>query len=132
MNRIYSRHKIKIPKNETSNCVYQINCGGNSSELCGKSYIGTTKRPLHIRMKEHQRDSQKSILPQNHTALSEHAINNAHQFKTDNPKVLTVQNNYIKRMLCESFYIYSSDNTVNYREDTEGVNRIYNNVIRRD
>lgn len=132
MNRMYSRHKIKIPKNETNNCVYQIDCGGNGSELCKKSYIGTTKRPLHIRMKEHQRDSQKENLPQNHTALAEHAINNTHQFKTESPKVLTVQNNYIKRMLCESFYIYSSNNTVNYREDTEGVNRIYKNVLRRE
>lgn len=109
---MYSRHKIKIGREETNNCVYKIECGGNSVETCRKSYIGTTKRALHVRMKEHQRDSQKSSLPHNHTALAEHVINNKHQFKTERPKVLTVQNNYSKRMLCESFYIYYQATTL--------------------
>lgn len=80
-------------------------------------------------MKDHQKDSEKTNLPDNHTALAEHAIKNKHRFKTDEPKILTVQDNFTKRMLCESFYIYKSKNTVNYREDTEGVNRIYKNII---
>lgn len=34
-------------------------------------------------------------------------------------------------MLCESFYIYSNNNTANYGQNTEGVNRIYKNVLKK-
>lgn len=130
LNQLYNKNKNKFEVGNAINTVYKIDCAGVGEERCSKSYIGTSSRKLSIRMKEHERDQVQLALPTNHTALCEHAINNHHHFNTDKPKIVSVENNYHKRMLKESFHIYSSDKTVNFRQDTEGVNRIYKNVLR--
>lgn len=110
--------------------VYQINCKGNSDNTCDKIYIGTSGRPLKTRMKEHERDQNKDEISQNsHTALVEHAVAEHHSFDTANPKVLCQENNYGKRMLLEGFHIFTGKRTVNLRQDTDGINRIFKNIL---
>lgn len=131
LKQLYNKNKNKKEVCNAINTVYKIDCAGNDNESCSKTYIGTSSRKLGVRMKEHDRDQKQSVLPSNHTALCEHSILNKHHFRTENPKIVTVENNYQKRMLKESFHIYSHVNSVNYRQDTEGVNRIYKNVLKR-
>ena len=40
----------------TSNCVYSLECG-----KCSATYIGSTIRPLHIRIREHYNSTQSSV-----------------------------------------------------------------------
>ena len=40
----------------TKNCVYECVCEG-----CGENYIGSTIRPLHIRVREHLSDENSSV-----------------------------------------------------------------------
>lgn len=129
LNMLYNQQKNKKEKLDAINSVYKIECQGKALEKCDQSYIGTSSRKLRTRMNEHNNDQNKLVLPQNHTALCEHALYNDHRFCTSKPKVLDVEHNYSKRMLKESFYIYSTKHTVNFRQDTEGVNRIYKNVL---
>ncbi|XP_046544265.1 uncharacterized protein LOC124254499 isoform X2 [Haliotis rubra] len=76
--------------------VYQIECD------CGKSYIGETKRPLTIRIKEHR--AKKSKFP---TAVAHHLKDNPnHEIKWDNIKVLERNQADCKiRKLLEAVYI---------------------------
>ena len=48
------------PKNgtqESKNCVYSIKCNG-----CSGEYIGQTKRPLNVRIKEHRDNTRKGLV----------------------------------------------------------------------
>lgn len=127
---LYGKHKYKYDKKETKDTVYQIKCKGNSENTCDKTYIGTSGRPLKIRMSEHERDQNRVGTSKNsHTALVEHAVNEHHSFDTAEPKILCQEKSYGKRMLLESFHIFTGKNTVNFRQDTDGVNRIFKNIL---
>ncbi|KAJ8911898.1 hypothetical protein NQ315_012312 [Exocentrus adspersus] len=43
-----TRIKLRNENQDPNNCIYEIPCE------CGKSYIGETKRPLKVSIKEHQ------------------------------------------------------------------------------
>lgn len=130
LNDLYSKQKHKYNKMCTKDTVYKINCKGGSETNCDKTYVGTTGRPLNIRMEEHARDVKRGdIFQKSHTALAEHAVNEGHMFDTENPKILCKESCSRKRILLESFNIFMSKNTVNYRQDTEGINKIYKNIL---
>lgn len=119
---MYGKHKYKYDKSDTKDTVYQIKCKGNPGNACDKTYIGTSGRPLKTRMKEHEKDQMRGRTNQNsHTALVEHAVTEHHSFDTTQPKILCQETNYRKRMLLESFHIFTGKKTVNFRQDTEGI-----------
>ena len=62
--------KDPIPQFDNVNVVYKIPCTG-----CDSSYIGTTKRPLKLRLKEHTTDVYIVVYkpPDKWTALTTHA-----------------------------------------------------------
>lgn len=126
---IYNTHKVKCDKNKLKNTVYKIKCMGNKNEKCSKSYVGTTSRSMETRMIEHNRDQNKSILPTSHTALAEHAKNHNHRFDTEKPKALCIEKSWHRRMILESFNIFTTKDSINYRQDTEGISKIYKSVL---
>ena len=67
---IISHPKDPLPKDQAP-CVYAIPCS------CGEQYIGQTKRPLKVRLSEHEAATRKG--KKEHSALAEHACNEGHQ-----------------------------------------------------
>ena len=67
---ILSHPKDPLPKDHAP-CVYSIPCS------CGEQYIGQTKRPLKVRLSEHQAATRKG--KKEHSALAEHACNEGHE-----------------------------------------------------
>ncbi|XP_072039396.1 uncharacterized protein [Amphiura filiformis] len=55
LKRLLVHPKDKVDTIKTSGVVYEIGCKG-----CDKSYIGETGRPFGVRLKEHQKDAEKS------------------------------------------------------------------------
>lgn len=108
--------KDKIDKHQLKNIVYKIKCIN-----CSKLYIGTSGRPLKIRIQEHKRSERdKHKDKTNKTALAKHAHDNGHTFDYTNVEILTIDNNYTKRSFKETCYIQGNINrVVNYRVDTE-------------
>ena len=51
------RNKINKKQN---NVVYEIKYLGNNEQQCEKVYVGTTKRSLETRIKEHDTDISKA------------------------------------------------------------------------
>ena len=51
------------------NCVYECIC-----KKCGKSYIGSTIRPLHIRVREHLRDENSSVFKHHQICKAEFQV----------------------------------------------------------
>jgi len=52
-----------------------------SGEDCDVTYVGQTKKKLNTRISEHRRDINKK--PGKHSVITEHRINNNHEFKWD-------------------------------------------------
>lgn len=129
LRHMYNTHKEKHDKLKLKDSVYKIKCLGNENETCTKSYVGTTSRSLETRMTEHNRDQHKSLLADSHTALAEHAISNNHLFDTKKPKVLCKEKRWDRRMLLESFNIFTTKDSVNFRQDTEGISKIYKSIL---
>ena len=69
---ILSHPKDPLPKDHAP-CVYSITCS------CGEQYIGQTKRPLKVRVSEHQTATNKGKKQHSSLALAEHACNKGHQ-----------------------------------------------------
>ena len=60
LNAIFTNTKSKIDKLQQNNVVYEIKCLGSAEQQCGRIYIGTTKRSLETRIKEHEADIKKT------------------------------------------------------------------------
>ena len=69
--------KDKTVKWETPGAVYKFDC-----QKCDARYIGESKRPLSVRIKEH------SDMKNKNTVVSEHVLNDSHSFDWDNTKIL--------------------------------------------
>lgn len=79
-NKNFSNMKDKINKLETSNVVYNIQCGG-----CDKFYIGQTTQKLRLRFSQHRSDVR---LKPNSTALTVHANAEGHGFLCSDTKIV--------------------------------------------
>ena len=69
--------------------VYIIPCS------CGKVYIGETETSINIRLKEHALDITRDR--SNKSSLVEHSHNSSHHVCIENAKLLTREENYLKR-----------------------------------
>ncbi|KAI4485278.1 hypothetical protein M0804_006783 [Polistes exclamans] len=124
INSIYTKLKDKDDKLEQSNLVYKIPCE------CEKCYVGQTKQKLKKRLDQHRNDSKpKNAQKTNTTALAEHHFKIGHIFKFDETKILDKEDNWYKRNISKMYDI-TNNNTVNFRTDTNNLNRTYNDILK--
>lgn len=95
------QHLIKTkPLNEeqaSKNCVYSIPCE------CNREYIGETKRPLNVRIKEHKYNVNKGNTT--NSKLAKHAWDNNHRFKFEETKIIHREPHFFKRKFVEAALI---------------------------
>lgn len=123
---IFNKIKDKTPLIKKSNVVYQIPCKGNINENCQLSYVDQTRNKLCDRIAQHQYSLKNPL--KHTTALIDHYVDHGHFPDFENIKVLEVEGNYKKRCTLESLHILSN-NTYNYRRDTNNISNIYNGLI---
>lgn len=127
LNSIFTNIKAPIEKEHQSNVVYEIQCKGNDNESCELIYIGTTKRTLETRMKEHIMDITKM---KEATALSQHILNTGHTADLEKVKILDKENIGKKRYTIESLRIQQKiGKTMNLKEDTNNIGASYRVAI---
>ena len=123
LNTVFTNTKSKIDKLQQNNLVYEIKCLGNNEQQCGKVYIGTTKRSLETRIKEHDTDIKKQ---KETTALAQHMIMHKHTADLAGVSILDKERRSNTRYTIESLRIQQKIvNTINYKEDTDNINHIY-------
>ena len=86
-------------KNKDKGVVYQIPCGD-----CNQVYIGESGRPLHVRIKEHQR---AVALGDDRNANAVHNMKQGHEMDWGNAKIVEREAGWKKRRIKESIYIKS-------------------------
>jgi len=101
--KLFTNNKDKVDIAQQNNIVYQVKCNGSERDRCNLSYIGTSKRNLKTRMKEHEDDIRKKRT--NSTALCEHAITKEHTIDFENVSIIDKEKNERKRYILESLHI---------------------------
>ncbi|XP_067615696.1 uncharacterized protein [Eurosta solidaginis] len=123
LSSVFTKTKSPVELQEQNNVVYEIRCNGKENEQCNKVYIGTTKRPLGVRLSEHEADIRKK---KDNTALSQHILNSGHEADIKNTKILDVEKRGRIRYTMESLRILEKrEETVNIKEDTKDIAAIY-------
>lgn len=121
-------NKDPIPLRKRQDVVYLLRCINCPNP--GAFYIGQTKRCLHIRLSEHDRDCKKNVKT---TALAAHSTDHGHKFDLDNVKVLATENNTNKRLILEKCYIRAFGvSAINFQRDSENLSRVYDAVFSKD
>jgi len=91
------------------------------------AYICRTKRKLNIRISEHRRDINKKT--GKHSVITEHRINNNHEFNWNNPQILDKEKYYYRRLISEIINIKSQKNALNMQSDTELLQQTYVEIL---
>lgn len=126
LNTIFTKTKTPINKEQQSNIVYQISCKGNVNP-CSKIYIGTTKRSLGTRTKEHESDIKTK---KETTALAQHIKYTGHTADLQSAKIIDRENNHNIRTTLESLHIQKNiRKTMNKKEDVDNISSIYNILL---
>lgn len=124
---LFNKNKSKLDKLKQNNVVYEIKCNGNEKERCDLVYIGTTKRILGKRIKEHRTDVMKG---KEATALCLHAKECNHNMDFENIKILDKEKNENKRYTLESLRIQQKlERTMNTKEDKDNTKLQYSSVV---
>lgn len=123
LNTLIRRAKDKLPTEEKTGVVYKINCAN-----CSSSYIGQTKRQLGTRIKEHFNNIK--VHKSNYSVISNHKLDNGHDFAWDTPLILHQEKYVRKREIAEMFYIKKFENTINLQKDTDNLNNVYDKLIK--
>lgn len=120
---LYSNLKDTIPSTDRSGVIYKIPCE------CKKCYVGQTKQKLGTRLKQHINDCKpEKFIKNEKTALAVHHFDTGHIFNFEETKILDYEMNWTKRNVSEMVYIRLND-TINHRTDTQGLSRVYNNIL---
>lgn len=122
-NTVFSKLKQKVPRLETTNCVYEIPC-----KDCPETYVGQTKNELKVRIGQHVNDLNKPAKENGNTAIVSHFETLGHIPMFDKVKVLAREAALGKRLTLESLHI-ASNNTYNFRRDTEGTSASYRALL---
>lgn len=120
LSHIITLGKDRTKKEDTTGTVYKFDC-----KECPATYIGETKRPLKIRLREHMTNKDRKSVVALHIQNHEN-----HSFDWNNARILDREKNYHKRKLSESIHINCFSNTINKKEDTQFLNRIYRNILK--
>ena len=121
---VFSRIKDKTPHLYESNVIYMVSCND-----CDGKYVGVTSQWLKNRISLHRSDCKTG---KTRCALSCHAMDNGHMFDFEHIKILDREANYRGRMFLEMYNINITENTVNFRQDVDGLSVIYSNIIKID
>lgn len=121
LKQIYSRLKTPVPKEQTSNIVYKVDC-----KDCNSCYIGQTSRSLKGRLTSHKSDCRRGVRS---CALSEHVISKDHRIDFDDAQIVFRQGNYYKRRFLEMVAIIGCDDSMNKRSDVDDLSVIYSYVL---
>ncbi len=89
---------------ESKNCVYSIKCS------CDREYIGETKRPLSIRVKEHKENTRKGFTEQ--SKIAQHCWSENHTMNWDQASIIHREPHFFKRKLIEASYIKLADRPI--------------------
>ncbi|KAJ8915965.1 hypothetical protein NQ315_016642 [Exocentrus adspersus] len=95
------------PKNEnqdTNNCIYEIPCE------CEKSYIGETKRPVKVRINEHQTLTRLGNTGK--LRIARHVWEEQHQMRWDQATIIAKQQGWKKRKLKEAAFMAITPNCI--------------------
>lgn len=126
-NDLFSNTKSKIEKERRCNVIYQIQCNGNENEICTNTYVGTTRRHLGTRLKEHAKTIEQK---KPSTALAQHMIDKNHTADLTTTKILDREGKQNKRLTLESLYIkMHQKKTVNKKEDFDNISAAYNALL---
>ncbi|EZA61386.1 hypothetical protein X777_12293, partial [Ooceraea biroi] len=115
--------KDKLDDLKCTEVVYRINCSD-----CTACYIGQTKRHLKTRINEHRSDICRKV--NTHSVVSEHRLNNNHDFDWSSPSILHSEKQRKKREIAEMFLIKQCKETINLQTDTDDLPEIYDNILR--
>ena len=120
---------------------YKINC-----KNCVKSYTGETKRALHIRENDHEKEYEKFSHISNFTrhqkelicsemfksAAVEHAVKENHVLDFENIKVIEYEADWHLRGIKEAIHIRSEPNRMNRdKGERYELSCIWNNILSR-
>lgn len=120
--KLYSKTKTALKDKDKSNVVYRIQCNN-----CDRAYIGQTSRVLHGRLISHKSDCNRNVKS---CGLAEHVIETGHKMDYNNAKVLTVENNYHKRIFLEMVHINNEENNLNKKSDINNLSKIYTYILK--
>ena len=124
--------KDPVNKLDKNNLIYNISCAD-----CSTSYIGQTSRTLRTRVKEHKNlskgkpDHQISYTNlEKSSAIAAHCIDKDHKIDWDNVSILMSNlNNWKERLIAESIFINSTDNTCNRKESSYPISDVWKILI---
>jgi len=130
--------KDKIDRDDTTGCVYQIDCAN-----CEDTYIGETGRKFGTRLKEHQTDvnahsqgvstraSRASTSGDHHkSAITDHMVDHNHVPNWQDAKVVTKEDNWKRRQIRESIAIRRSQHTMNRDEGSYHLSHVYDSLLK--
>lgn len=114
LSTIYTKTKCPVDVHQQNNVIYEITCKGKEKDECGKVYIGTTKRPLGVRLGEHEADVRKQ---KTSTALAQHIISSGHSADFANAKIIDREKREATRYTLESLRIMEKrEKTINKKK----------------
>ncbi|XP_074026671.1 uncharacterized protein [Leptinotarsa decemlineata] len=86
---------------DSKNCIYRIPC------KCGESYIGETKRPLKVRIAEHNKHSQRGETSK--SGVAEHVWAHQHNIKWAEAEIIHKEEHWFRRKFKEAAYMLSNN-----------------------
>jgi hypothetical protein len=101
--------KDPVSTEDTSNCIYKINC-----TECDASYIGETRRRFKSRLTEHKAAVRNANTTD--SALATHAIDFLHPPHWDGAKIVAKDSSFRTRRLKEAVEIINQPNPLNRNE----------------
>ena len=119
---IFSKVKDKTPLLQQSGVVYEVPC------TCEKRYLGKTVQRLGNRARQHINAIKSG--DQEHSGLSEHAIQTGHNPRWSGVKIIYKESNPKKLGILENIAIKkSSGQNLNRQQDSKYLPVAYNNII---
>ena len=109
--------KDKTPDMNKCGVVYEIAC-----PECDEKYIGETARAMSTRLKEHLKP--KAIL----SAVAEHCLDQGHNIKKENVKIIAREDHLWRRKIKESIEIRTRQPTLNCDQGYD-LPRIYDQLL---
>jgi len=121
LNKFIKTHKDPNQPSGSNNVVYKIHCMD-----CDATYVGQTKRQLKTRLKEHMNNIKSTSTL---SVISEHRLNNNHEFDWNNTEILDSEPHYHKRLISEMIHIKQQKNGINLNNDTELLDDAYYDIL---